>query len=176
MSITRQEKVKKLLVENHGNVSKSMREAGYTKAYASNPQEFKKTRTWAELMEEFMPESTVAEIHGQMLKASRIEHLVFPAAMSDDEIKEVLESISGCKLQKIKHGDKAKHAYFWVADNKARQGAIDMTYKLRGSYAAEKVKIENPIGDLSDAELEAALEATESERHKRFAKAQKKSS
>ncbi len=32
----------------------------------------------------------------------------------------------------------ARHVYFWSADNKARDGALDMAYKLKGKYAPEK--------------------------------------
>ena len=40
----------KLILENNGNVSKSLREAGYSDAYAKNPQQFRLTKAGQELI------------------------------------------------------------------------------------------------------------------------------
>ena len=44
------------IVENRGNVSKSMREAGYSDAYASNPDQFTNTKGFKELADAYLPD------------------------------------------------------------------------------------------------------------------------
>ena len=57
--------------------------------------------------------------------------------LSDDEIKKLLADVN-CVVRRIVHGETARHVYFWAPDNKARKEALDMAYKLKGSYAPEK--------------------------------------
>jgi hypothetical protein len=57
--------------------------------------------------------------------------------LTDKEITHMLKEVN-CVVRKIVHGRTARHVYFWAADNKARTGAIDMGYKLKGKYAPEK--------------------------------------
>ena len=45
-----------LTIENRGNVSKSMREAGYTDATAKNPSNLTNSDGWKELMEAYLPD------------------------------------------------------------------------------------------------------------------------
>lgn len=61
MSSLRQKKVASKLMENNGNVSKTMRESGYSKNYAKNPQTFLNSQSWQELVEQYLPDKKVAE-------------------------------------------------------------------------------------------------------------------
>lgn len=117
----------------------AMVEAGYSAITAANPQQLTRSKGWQELMDEYLPEGEILEVHKGLLKASRVDHLVFTASgePSDDEIKAMLLE-NNCRLRKIVHGETARHVYFFAADNKARATALDMAYKLRGTYAAEK--------------------------------------
>jgi len=64
----RQKKLAVALVENRGaSVSKTMREVGYSDAYSKNPQQLTETDNWKELMEEFLPDSLLAEKHQALL-------------------------------------------------------------------------------------------------------------
>lgn len=45
-----------LLVANRGNVSKSMREAGYANATARNPKNITESATWQELLDIYLPD------------------------------------------------------------------------------------------------------------------------
>ena len=55
------------VVENHGNISKSMREVGYDETTAKNPKNLTESKGWKELMEEFLPDSLLAERHKELL-------------------------------------------------------------------------------------------------------------
>ena len=64
----RQKKLAQRLVENGGkSVSASMREVGYSDAYAKNPNKIIQSRTWQELMDEYLPDDLIAEKHKALL-------------------------------------------------------------------------------------------------------------
>ena len=42
-------------IENHGNASKAMRDAGYTEATAKNPSNLTRSKAFTALMEEYFP-------------------------------------------------------------------------------------------------------------------------
>lgn len=69
----RQKLVAQKVVENRGNVSKAMKEAGYSDAYASNPQQFKASKTWEELLEEYLPDDLLTKVALEGLFAKRIQ-------------------------------------------------------------------------------------------------------
>ncbi len=72
MATLKQKKAHKLSVENHGNVSKSMKEAGYTEASAKNPKNLTESKGWAELMEEAFPDDLLTKVHTEGLEATKI--------------------------------------------------------------------------------------------------------
>lgn len=160
---TRMKLAAKYLLENHGkSVSKAMSKAGYSKATSKNPKNVTKSKTWKELMDEFLPETMVIKKHKQLMNASKLDLFVFPLSMNDDQIKELVESIPGCVLKKIEHGDTQNRAYYWVPDNKAQESAVDMAYKLRGTYKATEVKVTGleKYKALPQDQLEAIINGT----------------
>lgn len=70
----RQRLVAQKVVENRGNVSKAMKEAGYSDAYASNPQQFKASKTWEELLEEYLPDDKLAKVADEGLRATKLDN------------------------------------------------------------------------------------------------------
>jgi len=161
-----------IMVENGGVVSTAMIEAGYSPATAKTPQKLTQSKAWQELMAEYLPDHEIAEKHKQLLNSTTVDHMVFPlgpkgeddvnlsggrsdtnadkkdeikverTTLTDQEIKDMLAEV-GCKVRRIVHGETARHVYFWTADSKARKDAIDMAYKLKGSYAPEKSIVAN---------------------------------
>jgi len=59
--------------------------------------------------------------------------MVFPLAVTDKEITELLKGVN-CVPKKFMHGDTANHVWFWSIDNKAKKEALDMAYKIKGHY------------------------------------------
>ena len=58
------------IMENRGNISKSMREAGYTKASAKNPSNLTKSKGMKELIENYVPNKSLALAHKKILSGS----------------------------------------------------------------------------------------------------------
>lgn len=58
-------------LENNGNVSQAMREAGYSDNYAKNPQDLKKSKGWQELLDEYIPEDLLQQKLKEGLDATR---------------------------------------------------------------------------------------------------------
>lgn len=127
MATPRQKAAVKKFVEKRGkSLSKAMREVGYSKNTAKNPQNLTKSKSWDELMEEFLPQSLVAKTHSDLLTA---EETVF-----------------------IPH--KGKILAKKRPDYTARKNGADMAYKLRGQYAPDKMELsKRKFQDKSNEEL-----------------------
>ncbi len=61
MATLRQKKALKAIVENGGKISTGMRAAGYSPATAENPSKLTSTKGWAELLEEYLPDSKIVK-------------------------------------------------------------------------------------------------------------------
>lgn len=125
MATIKQKKALKNLVENGGNVSKAMRDAGYSPETASDPKKLTTSKGFQEL---------IAQTPG----------------LKDEE---VLEELSGAIHSKKvvtvygKDGNKTKE----ISETSSNQTrGMDMFFKLRGHYAPEKKEIS---GALSLSEL-----------------------
>jgi len=171
MATVKQTTAAKKVVENGGNVSQAMIEAGYSPNTAHTPQKLTQSKGWDELMAEFLSDAELQEKHRELLNATKVEHMTFPlgpktdkerdvlealppeiktvmeaqqelarTTLTDEEITDLLKTVS-CVVQRIVHGQTARHVYYWAADSKARKDALDMAYKLKGRYATEKVDV-----------------------------------
>ena len=67
MPTIKQKKAFKRTMENYGNVSKSMKEVGYSKNTAKNPKVLTESLGWLELMEEYLPDKLLAKKHKELL-------------------------------------------------------------------------------------------------------------
>jgi len=112
MPTLKQELLVKKLVENRGNVSKSMREVGYSPATAKNPQQTTISKTYQELMKQYLPDDLISERHNDLLNKK--------------------------KYVIIKKGNSAKSIKTDEMDTDAVKAGVDMAYKIKGSYAPEK--------------------------------------
>ncbi len=57
-------------VENGGNISKAMRDAGYSPRTAHNPSKLTESRVWPQLMKKFLPDSLIIKKHHDLLNAT----------------------------------------------------------------------------------------------------------
>lgn len=178
----RMRKVAKLLIESGGtkSVSGAMRESGvYSVETAKNPNKITKSKLWAEVMEEYLPQDEFAKAHKKLLNAKTpvLQEHTFIGGVDDKTIRELIESMADCHLISIKNIFKNKVdedgeeieddgeepvsfmrvAYYSAPDNRARKDAIDMGYKLLGVYSAEK----HVVGVFSLANLRKVREQIE---------------
>ena len=165
----------KKIVENRGNVSKALREVGYSTNYSKNPDQFTKTKTFQALIDEYLPDELITKTHRELMTAGEIQHYCFPklkeinknkksnkqeGELTNDEIRAIVESVPGCRLIYVKRDFMGAWAFFEAPDTKSRKDAVDMAYKLRGSYSAEKIELtKRKFQDLSDEELMAREKA-----------------
>jgi len=134
--ILRQTRLAKLIAENGGKtpIGKLMIQAGYAPGYARNPDKLKKTLSWEQLMQKNLPDDLISQKHNELLSSMTIDHYIFPNAVTDEMIKQILDQVAGCKLLRVQRNPQWARAFFAVPDNRSRKDAIDMAYKLKGKY------------------------------------------
>lgn len=127
----RMQRLAKALAENRGkSFRKAAIEVGYSQSVADSPDKVTKSASWKSLMNKYLPEELIAQKHQELLNA---EEIVFIPR--------------GSKILERKRPDFT-----------ARKAGVEMGYKLRGSYAAEKVEIERrKFQDMTDEELAVAI-------------------
>lgn len=102
----KQQKALGIMVENGGNASRAMIEAGYSPATAKNPDKLTASPTFQALLDEYLPERHLAEKHREFLDSKRIIRTYVKG-----DLKETTEETDGNAVK-----------------------ALDIAYKLRGKY------------------------------------------
>jgi len=138
-----------------GTIKEAMMDAGYTQSYAEGGELFK-TKGWDQLMDEYFPENKVAEAEQKQMNAKRIFDYDFPAKLSDEQIKEDVESHTGCNLVRIVRTEHRAQAFFYTPDNIAIGKSLDRIYKLRKKYD-NTIKFKGEFSQLSADEIEDAI-------------------
>lgn len=142
-------------------VSTAMLEAGYPPTTARNPQEITKSKSWAQLMQEYLPDEADAALHLQLLNShdKEIQQFTFLPEETDEDIRAMFQN-TGFRLLRIVNvyekqvpltkkeikekielpPPKLLHrtANYLAPDNRTRKDLLDFSYKLKGRYAAEK--------------------------------------
>lgn len=92
-----------------------MRKVGYSAQTAKDPSKLTKSKGWKELMEEFLPDSLLAEKHKELLTVP-IKIKTKTRKMGDAIVEETIEAVDAFAISK----------------------GLDMAYKLKGAYEPEK--------------------------------------
>ncbi len=71
MSTYRQKLAASKLLENGGNISKTMKQAGYSAAMAKNPHKLTSSKGWQELMGVYLPDSLLVGVHSDLFMAKK---------------------------------------------------------------------------------------------------------
>lgn len=61
------------VMENRGNISKSMREAGYSEATAKNPKNLTTSLAWDDMVKEFLPDDLLIKVQVEGLGATTVK-------------------------------------------------------------------------------------------------------
>lgn len=67
----KQQKAFENVVENHGNISKAMRDAGYDDTTAKNPKNLTESKAWEDFVEEYLPDKLINEKIREGLDANK---------------------------------------------------------------------------------------------------------
>lgn len=111
MATIRQKMAIKKLLENHGSVSRAMREVGYSPNTAKNPRDLTESKAWEELMEKHLPDNLLVKKHKELLTIPK-------------------------KVRQFNKGDLMSE--YEELDSQAISKGLDMAYKLKGKYKPEK--------------------------------------
>ena len=134
MASEKQKLAVQIYVENRGiSKSEAMRRAGYSEATAKNPKNLTDSKTWQELIDQYLPDDRLAQKHVELLDATRVETAQFPGYLSHDLIREILVE-AGCKPRNFETNPKTGiiSVWYWAPDRKAQASALDLAYKLKG--------------------------------------------
>lgn len=107
------------MVENGGNISMSMMQAGYAPSTAKTPQKLTQSKAWPGLMEKYFPDQFLLKKHRELLD------------------KKEFVSVGG-------RGDRHIEPTGEI-DPQAVARGLDMAYKLKNKYPAEKHQIDGNI-------------------------------
>ena len=71
---TKQKKVMEIITENQGiPIGKAMEQAGYTKVTAESPTNLTNSKSWQQLMDEYLPDQLLQRKHQEGLDATKKE-------------------------------------------------------------------------------------------------------
>lgn len=122
------------------SMARILKEAGYSESVTRHPDNVTEGKGFKSLLDQYLPEELVNQTHRQLLQAARLDDYRVDAKLTDKEIEQIVEEVPGCKVRKILRvkGEPTVVVYFWTPDGQTRKAAVEMAYKLRGSYAPEK--------------------------------------
>jgi len=114
MATVKQRLAVKNLAENGGNVSKAMRDAGYSAMTATTPKKLTERKGFQELMDEFLGDALLAKKHNELLNKQEIV------------IKSTKDGFEAVPTGQI--------------DANATAKGLDMAYKLKNRYGHDERK------------------------------------
>lgn len=71
-TIKQENAFEKIVGENHGNISKSMRDAGYPETTAKNPKNLTESKGFQMLMEQHLPDDLLLAKHKELLNKREV--------------------------------------------------------------------------------------------------------
>jgi len=145
MATIKQKLVASNLVGNGGNMHKSMIAAGYSEAMANNPQKLTKSKGWQEIIDKYLREDKLLNVHARLLDSVRLERYSFGVDMGDEIIRKIISKIKGAKFIRITKGERTKICYYTVPDGRTQLSALDMAFKIRGKYQIDKEELKKNV-------------------------------
>lgn len=120
----------------NGKLAKPMgqilRESGYSESVCKHPDRVMSTNGFQKLIGQYIPEEGLTEKHSELLDAVTLGHFTFPNSMSDETIKEVIETVPEWILINVERNPKYAKANFSRPDNATRLKSLKLAYKLHG--------------------------------------------
>lgn len=175
MATPKQRKYAEQLMENDGNKRQAALSAGYSEGVAKNVKtHIEGSKGFQELLETKFKDSTLLNEHKRLLKQQYYKKSYFDLDLDKNDIKLILKRLNGKIVKILKKDletDKEKPpdirwvVYATYESTGVKERALDMAYKLKGRYSADKLELTNPYRELSDEELDQIINQ-ETKRHK----------
>jgi hypothetical protein len=138
MTTIKQRLVVKKIEGNGGNITKTMREVGYSENTIHSPQKLTRSKGWIQLMRERLNDDALTKAHEEALHANK-------------QIgAQILIDANGKVINKENEG------VIEVPDHAVRLKAVELGYKLKGKLSQfdnpmVAVQVNNNMDKLSDA-------------------------
>lgn len=133
MATMRQKMAFDNLLENKGSVSQAMRDAGYPRTTAKNPQQLTESKGWAELLEQYLPDSLLTKVHVEGLGATKYESRL--TGKGESEIVEVADF--SVRHKYLETGLKVKGKYTDPGTNNIL--VINVSGQSQGRYGTKEL-------------------------------------
>lgn len=104
-------------------------------------------------IKEALPDDLLAQKHKELFNQKQLAYFTFSKEMPDEEIIDHVEA-AGFAVIVVRPSDKVKYAFYSIDDAQAKSKALDMAYKVRGTYAPEKSVSLNFTADAQQADPE----------------------
>lgn len=141
------------IVENGRSFRSAAKAQGYSDAIANHPTKITKSKSWQELLNHYLPQSKLLEVHDQQLRSYKLNSMIMQKGIDDETVYELIESVEAI-VKKIVDLPTGRIVFYITSDNQSRNKALEMGLKLHKKLTDKvEVKDTTPYGQLSDAEL-----------------------
>lgn len=146
-------RVLKYMAENGCSMKAALKALGYSETVQNSPSKVTKTKTWKAMLDEYLPESKLLDIHEKQLQSWRLQSMLFQKQVEDEDIFELMETV-GCVVKKVVEIPTGKLVFYIQPDNQSRNKALEMALKLH-KRLTDKVEVRDttPYAGLTDQEL-----------------------
>lgn len=176
MATVRQKKLLENIGKNPSSMAEAMRKAGYSEAYARNPQLVKETEGFSEIFNKYVSDELIAKATREMVNYRQPVMYQFSEDMEEEQLHKVLKKMGLKKSQyhcikvkevKIIKGQPVEIGYWGVYGSKPSglviPKGVDIAMKGKGYYAPDKIAFTDTEGkNLVPTELDKELEELES--------------
>jgi len=133
-------------------LGKVLKDNGYSSQTAKTPSIITENKTFKEILDEILPEEYVIGEHRKLYNEHR-ELRQIRLETTDDII--IQRSLDGLENAQVIKNEKDGYTIILIneVDKEARKNAIEMAYKLRGSFSPIKLEVKRTYEDLTDREL-----------------------
>lgn len=149
-------------IDGKVSIAEAMRRAGYSAEMVNNPQKFTRSKGYVSILEAAgETDELLAKKQKILLNSEVIEHMSFPSIMKettithskkgrklkqpetlreriavpDDEIFEIIESVSGHKVLYIQNAGAEKVVYYKAPNSVVQTKQIEIGLKVKGHFA-----------------------------------------
>lgn len=131
---------------------RALEEENYSKVVAKSPSLITTNKTFKELLDDILPEDFVMDQHRRLYHEHRNIKQLRLDTIDDTIINKVCEGYEN--VQVVKNEEEGTTTLIInEVDKEARKNAIEMAYKLRGSFSPIKLEVKRTYEDLTDKEI-----------------------
>lgn len=131
---------------------RALEEENYSKVVAKSPSLITTNKTFRELLDDILPEDFVMDQHRRLYHEHRNIKQLRLDTLDDNIINKACEGFENVQVVKNEQ-DGYTTLIVNEIDKEARKNAIDMAYKLRGSFSPIKLEVKRTYEDLTDKEI-----------------------